>query len=152
MFSQDQDKYADVIITTTDGSEIEGRLLCGMSGLIDSALNTDHQFVQLKDQHNDTSFIAKTYIARLAPKKSAHQTMPVLNVNMGKAGNWSEILGVDRNSTPEEVKQAYHNLAKAYHPDMFSIDMPLEIKNYASTMLSRFNVAYEQYKSFGQAA
>ena len=152
MFSQDQQKYADVIITTTDGSEIEGRLLCGMSGSIDSALDTDSQFVQLKDEHNDTSFIAKTHIARLAPKKSDHQTMPVLNVNMGKTGNWSEILGVDRSSTPEQVKEAYHNLAKAYHPDMFSIDMPLEIKNYASTMLSRFNVAYEQYKSFKQAA
>ncbi len=152
MFSQDQQKQVSVIITTVDGSEVEGQLLCGMSGLIESALNSEGQFVQLKDEHNDTTFIAKTHIAKLSPKKSSHQKLPELNRNLGKPGNWSEILGVDRNATPEQVKNAYHNLAKAYHPDVFSIDMPLEIKNYASTMLSRFNIAYEQYKSIKQAA
>jgi len=152
MFSQDQQKQVSVIIKMNDGTELSGQMSCGLSGSIDSALNNDSQFVQLVDENNETNFISKRSIMKLAPKKSAQQTMPKLMVDNAQTGNWSDVLSVSISATPQEVKHAYHELAKAYHPDLFSIDMPIEVKQYASTMLSRINIAYEQYKAFKRAA
>lgn len=152
MFSQDQQKIVNVIVTTTDGVEIEGRLVCGLSGLVDVVLNNESQFIQLIHENGDSSFLSKRQIIKLLPQKSKNQTLPKLKVSDNIGGNWAEILGVSYAATTQEVKQAYHNLAKSYHPDLFSIDMPIEVKQYASTMLSRINVAYEQYKSLKKAA
>ena len=32
--------------------------------------------------------------------------------------NYHFILGIDRNASSEEIKQAYRTLAKKYHPDL----------------------------------
>ncbi len=152
MFSQDQQKHVNVIITTVDGLDVEGKLLCGLTGVVEAALNNDSQFVQLSDDNNAVSFIAKTHIAKVVPQKNSTQTMPKLNAGAKKIGNWARVLDVPEHATSDEVKQAYYELAKMYHPDLFSLEMPLEIKQYASEMLSRINIAYEQYRSIKKAA
>lgn len=152
MFSQDQQRTVEVIVRATDGIELEGKLVCGLSGLIEAVLNNDSQFIEIINEDGETTFLSKSHIIKLLPKKSKTQTLPKLKVNDNIGGNWAEILGVGFDASSQEVKQAYHDLAKSYHPDLFSIDMPLEVKEYASKMLSRINVAYEQYKSFKKAA
>ena len=54
------------------------------------------------------------------------------------AGEWAyyELLGIARNATAEEIKKAYRNLAKKYHPD-------LNPDPAAEEMLKRINAAYE---------
>jgi len=51
------------------------------------------------------------------------------------------VLGLDRNATDEEVKQAYRRLAKKYHPDMNPGD------EHAAKMMNDINAAYEQIKN-----
>jgi len=152
MFSQDQQKTVEVIVSTSDGVELNGKLICGLSGQIEAVLNNESQFVEIVSEDGENTFLSKKHIIKLQPKKSKTQTRPKLKVSDNIGGNWAEILGVGYDADSLEVKQAYHALAKAYHPDMFSIDMPIEVKQYASTMLSRINIAYEQYKSFKKAA
>ena len=43
----------------------------------------------------------------------------------------------------EEIRQAYHTLAKSYHPDRYaSAELPVEVQDYLSAMARRVNAAY----------
>ncbi len=52
------------------------------------------------------------------------------------------ILGVSKNATDEEVKAAYHELARKYHPDNYTDDNPL--KELASEKMQEINAAYDE--------
>lgn len=55
-----------------------------------------------------------------------------------------EVLGVSPNATPEEIKTAYRNLAKKYHPDNY-VGNPLA--DLASEKMKEINQAYDAIKS-----
>ncbi len=74
---------------------------------------------------------------------------------MAEKRDYYEVLGVDKNATPEELKKAYHKLARKYHPDL-NKDNPdaaekFKEANEAYQVLSdpQKRAAYDQY---GQAA
>ena len=51
-----------------------------------------------------------------------------------------EVLGVNENASPEEIKKAYRELAKKYHPDKY-VNNPLA--DLASEKLKEINEAYD---------
>lgn len=52
-----------------------------------------------------------------------------------------EVLGINKNATPEEIKKAYRTLAKKYHPDNY-VNNPLA--DLAAEKFKEINEAYEQ--------
>ena len=50
--------------------------------------------------------------------------------------NYYELLGVERNSPPDEIKKAFRRLARQYHPDLNQGDKGAEEK------FKEFNEAY----------
>lgn len=54
-----------------------------------------------------------------------------------------EVLGVSKNSTSKDIKKAYHNLIKQYHPDLVN-NMGKEIQDVASHKTEEINRAYEE--------
>ena len=52
-----------------------------------------------------------------------------------------EVLGVSKNATDDEIKSAYRNLARKYHPDNY-IDNPLS--DLASEKMKEINDAYDE--------
>ena len=52
-----------------------------------------------------------------------------------------KILGVSRDASDEEIKQAYRRLAKKYHPDLNPGDAE------AAKKMQQVNAAYEQIKN-----
>lgn len=52
-----------------------------------------------------------------------------------------DILGISRDATDEEVKAAYRELARKYHPDNFDDDNPL--KDLAKEKMQEINAAYD---------
>lgn len=52
------------------------------------------------------------------------------------------ILGIPRTATDDEVKTAYRNLARKYHPDNYADDNPL--KDLAKEKMQEINNAYDE--------
>lgn len=53
-----------------------------------------------------------------------------------------QILGVSKDATDEEVKRAYHDLARKYHPDNYDDNNPL--KDLAEEKMQEINSAYDE--------
>jgi DnaJ-like protein len=58
---------------------------------------------------------------------------------------WYDLLGLKPGASPEEVKIAYRDLAKVWHPDRFLHDPRLQEK--AQEKLKEINEAYDQLRS-----
>lgn len=51
-----------------------------------------------------------------------------------------EVLGIDKNATDEQVKEAYRALAKKYHPDQYADN---ELADLAAEKMKEINEAYD---------
>lgn len=56
-------------------------------------------------------------------------------------------LGVDRNASDEEIKKAYRDLVKKYHPDKYADN---DLKDLASEKLKKVNAAYDEIQRIRQ--
>lgn len=153
MFDHSKDnKTVDVFVTLTDGRELFGSLACGLTANIGAALNGDGQFIEIKDNEGDSTFIGKHQIATLEQAKGGQRKKSSLEAATSEHSNWQDILGVASNSSADEVKEAYHSLAKQYHPDLYPAHMPAEMRRYATDRFTQINKAYDAYLELKMAA
>ncbi|MCB0393855.1 MAG: DnaJ domain-containing protein [Bdellovibrionales bacterium] len=54
-----------------------------------------------------------------------------------------EILGINQRARPGDIKKAYHELAKVFHPDRVSSSSSSELKTLVDRVFSRMTKAYE---------
>jgi WD40 repeat protein len=65
---------------------------------------------------------------------------------MDKITEYYQIFGLEISASPEEVKQAYRNLVKIWHPDRFMGDVQQKLK--AEAEIKKINQAYDAIKSY----
>ena len=59
-----------------------------------------------------------------------------------------EVLGVSPNATDEEVKKAYRDLARKYHPDKYRDS---DLADLASEKMKEINAAYEEIQKMRES-
>lgn len=71
----------------------------------------NNDFINCAKKQNNLNF-------NKTQKKSFFKKTLILNNTNNKNQNFYEVLGIDRKSSNEQIKQAYLKLAKKYHPDV----------------------------------
>jgi hypothetical protein len=138
-----------VAITLSDDTVMTVSVRMPLSNRLGDALNMPDPFLDVLTARGEQQFIAKSSIRSVRsmemPKadqldlEARHAVLAELDPHA--------VLKVGKDAPQEEIRQAYHRMARLYHPDRIaSYDLPDEMKEYARAMLVRINLAYEQLR------
>lgn len=138
-----------ILLTLTDNSVLSVSVRLPLSAKLGDALNNADLFLDVVSATGQQQYIAKSLIrsvrSAMVPK-AEH-----LDVEKGAAAGAFDpyaTLKVSREASREEIRQAYHRMAKLYHPDRIaSFELPPEVVDYVRSMLVRINLAFEQIGS-----
>ena len=152
MFTGRDDKFnrTPVFVTQTDGAVVTVSIRLPLSNRLGDALNNGDAFLDAVSPSGQQLFISKATIrsVRSANVPKADQLDPD-GRNPGAASfDPYAVLKVSKEASPEEIRQAYHRMARLYHPDRIaSFELPAEVMDYVRAMLVRINLAFEQIGS-----
>ena len=139
-----------VLLTLADNQVVTVSIRLPLSRRLADALNNDDVFLDAITPSGQQQFIAKSTIklVRSANVPRADQLDTEGRVPGTPAFDPYAILKVAKDANPEDIKSAYHRMARLYHPDRIaSYELPDEVKDYVRTMLVRINLAFEQIGS-----
>lgn len=143
-------------VTLDDGEIIKGRFIAAVGRGFGDILNGTGSFFEFEPYGGERSFIAKSSIR--AVQLIGVPSGPSLNSRLKDADGFDPfvILGVRPGASQEDIRAAYHALAKTYHPDRYaSAELPGEVREYLASMARRINAAYaaldEQLKTTRRA-
>lgn len=126
-----------------DGRILKGKVAIPLHKSVFDVLNGSGAFLEFEPFDGERQFIAKASL----------RTVKLLSVGRGPnlisrlrdmdGFDPHTILGVTRAASWEDIKAAYHRLAKVYHPDRYSAaELPQEVRDYLASMARRVNAAY----------
>jgi hypothetical protein len=130
-------------IALADGRELKGKFLLGSGRSLHETLNSNVQFLEFETHAGERSLIAKSTL--LAVKVITVPSANSLNTQRRHSDSFDPyaMLKVERGAKWEDIRRAYLSLSKIYHPDRYaSVELPPEVKDYLSAMISRINAAY----------
>lgn len=136
-----------------DGSVVKGKVAIPQHKSVYDVLNGQAAFLEFEPFEGERRFIAKSSVR--AVKLLAIGRGPNLQARLRDADAFDPhaILGVTRAASWEDVKSAYHRLAKLYHPDRYTAaELPPEVRDYLAGMTRRVNAAYAALEAPQQIA
>ncbi|MEZ5790396.1 MAG: J domain-containing protein [Nitratireductor sp.] len=146
MFSNSS-KNIDVSIRMLDGAVIRGAILQGHASSLEGVLSKETPFLEFVSRDGQRKFIAKHQIAYVEPVEPLRK--PVLvSPSDPRYVDCYGILGLERGCSFDAAKEAYHRLAKQYHPDSYSgLALPAEVERYLTDMFRQINTAFTEVRS-----
>jgi hypothetical protein len=148
MFDRSHENRLSVIVTMSDGEIMQGTVRLPLSNRLADALNNPEPFLDFATADGERCFIAKHSVRRIEPFNVPKADQ--LDRRAAKEADFDpyQILGLPKDANAASLKQAYHRLARSYHPDRFAgLDLPREMRDYANAMLARINLAYRQLQA-----
>ncbi len=132
-----------VAITLDDGQELTGNVLIPLSRSLFEILNKDGGFIEYQSFDGEQHYIAKHALRSIKLMNvEKEENLAVRLRNMDGFDPFA-VLGVDQGRPWKEVRAAYLELSKHYHPDRYcNADLPEEVTAYLAAMVRRINAAY----------
>lgn len=119
-----------------DRSTLDGFVFCGQGERISDILNDAREFLPFETHTKDIMMLRKGIISSIVTREDSGKKKLVTDP--------FEVLGIPPGSSRDEIRQAYHQKVRLYHPDkLTSLDLPEDITSYASDTLARINSAYD---------
>ena len=131
-----------VELTLTDGATLKGKLAVPAGRTFVETVNGTNAFIEIEPYGEERVFISKSQIATIrlvgVPRPSG-----LGRATRGPDFDPHAILGVQPGASWDEVRQAYMQMTKTYHPDRYANAMlPGEVKDYLEATVRRLNAAY----------
>jgi hypothetical protein len=131
------------LLTLTNGERITAQIALLSGSKIIDTLNRQEPFLEIEPVDGGSRIIARSSIASAilinAPKADELQ-----RAQKGVSFDPLTVLGLQPGATAEQIRSAFLQRVKAYHPDKFAgLGLPREVEDYASSMLQRINAAYQ---------
>lgn len=126
-----------------DGRVLKGKVAIPQHKSVCDVLNGQGVFLDFEPFDGERQFIAKATLRTV--KMLAVGRGPNLALRLRDMDGFDphSILGLTRTASWDEVRAAYHRLAKIYHPDRYSAaELPPEVRDYLASMARRINAAY----------
>ncbi|MEQ1670034.1 MAG: hypothetical protein ABL893_04165 [Hyphomicrobium sp.] len=130
-------------ITLTDGSVHKGKFLITAARSIYEVLNGDTKFLEFESYEGERRLLAKTTLAAI--NLVAVPSAAGLRGRLADGDQFDPYveLGVSQSAPWEDVRHAYVNLSKVYHPDLYAnVVLPGEVKDYLAAKARRLNAAF----------
>lgn len=137
-----------VAIAFTDGNHEKGRLFIPVGRNLQDCLNGNGTFLEFEPYGGERSYLAKASIFSL--KLIGVPKVPNLSNYAGQKDDFDPfaILSAAPGSDWQQIRAAYVERAKTYHPDRYSsAELPSEVRDYLATMARRINLAFETLQS-----
>ena len=144
-------KSFEVSIRLLDGALMRGTVVQskahGQSQSVDGVLSNGAPFLEFVSGDGQRKFIAKHQIAYVEPVEPLRK--PVLAPpNDPRFADAFAVLGLDHDCSFEQAREAYHRLAKLYHPDSHAgVELPMEVKRYLSETFKQINTAFTEVRA-----
>ena len=131
-----------VVLMLTDGTELKGRLATPVGRSIAEILNGTTQFFEFEEYAGARTFLARHAIAHIRMASPA-RGQSLARMRDADGFDPFAILGLPLGARFEDVRAAYRDKAKIYHPDRYAnAELPEEVKRYLEDMARRINAAF----------
>lgn len=129
--------------TMDDGRTLRGKFVVPQGRGVAEILNGTAQFIEFEPYGGERTLLAKTSLKAVKPVNVPANNQLSRRANEVDTFDPYGVLGIRAGSSFEDVRAAYHRLAKIYHPDRYSMaELPAEVRDYLAACVRRINAAF----------
>ena len=137
-----------VEITLADGNVITGRAVVASSRSVHKLMDGPDTFLYIDQFSGEGTFVPKASIKLLKLVSPSRPQSLHLHIADATLFDPYKTLGIGRDAPWDQIKCAYHELTKVYHPDVYAaVALPPEVAGYLDGRMKQINTAFRLLKS-----